>query len=117
MEKADLKYVKQFNSFEDSTSPTSMREEVSYESLINTLGYELVNLHHAKWIYCNEGNNNITAIFKITTDPNELADKYLPVLQHLDNTVFRVKKTVKSKYKVPGIIDDEMKYSKYFYNF
>ena len=91
-------------------------EEVDYEDLVNTLAYELVNLGLAKWTYWNEGNNNIAVIFKIIADFDDLPEKFSPAIDNLDNTVFRIKKKIKSKYITPGIIDDEMKYAKYFYN-
>ena len=49
------------------------------QDIINTHALELVRANQAKWIYCNEGNNNIAVIFKITS--GDVDKKYKDVLQ------------------------------------
>lgn len=77
---------------------------------------DLIKSGDARWIYCNEGNNNIAVIFKVFTPKADLDAKYHTIIEAIDNSVFRIKKKVRSKYLVQGVISDEIEYLKHFYN-
>lgn len=71
---------------------------------------------HAKFIYLNEGNNNIVVLYKVLTHTSSDEDLQ-DLITYFDNKVLRIKKSVKQKYKKINIIPRIEEYEKYVYNY